>query len=283
MTTSHQYKLRQETLTEDLSSLDFDPSVITTKDFKLSYEEFSTDISNFIKRYEWLGTVGVYPKWVFTARYKNILCGVVLFNEPNAYSKVLGVDTPIYEALIQRGACISWSPKGLASRLIMYGCRYLVKNTKKRCFVGYSDSEAGEIGTIYQACNFEFLGSKFGASTLYTHPEFKKGNPFSSQVLRRTSTLRWWAKKHSIIMDKSWLKDNGFKDLSAIPEDIKIQWREWQKNIVLESTSIKQSKKGKYVYVLGRTKIDQKNLNKLKAYTPKPYPKRVSYASLDRE
>ncbi len=275
MTTSHQYKLRQDTLKEDLSCLDFDPSTVTPKDFKLSYEEYSEEIGLFIKRYEWLGTVGVYPKWVFTARYRSILCGVVLFNEPNAYSKVLGEDTPIYEALIQRGACISWSPKGLASKLIMFGCRYLVKATQKRCFVGYSDSEAGEIGTIYQACNFEFLGSKFGASTLYTHPEFKNGNPFSSQVLRRTSTLRWWAKRNNILMEKSWLKDNGFKDLSAIPEDVKNKWRDWQKRIVSESTPVKQSKKGKYVYVLGRTKIEQKNLNKLKTYKPKPYPKRT--------
>ena len=275
MLTSHQYNLRQQTLEEDIKNLDFDPNSLTPKSFKLYQEnDLSKEINDFIRKYEWLGTIGVYPKWIFTARYKNILCGVVLFNEPNAYSKLLGKETPQYEALIQRGACISWSPKGLASRLIMYGCRTLVKNTSKRCFVGYSDASAGEIGTIYQACNFEFLGTKFGAKKVYYHPEFRLGKSFSSQVLRRTSTLRWWAREYNIQLDKSWFKENGFKNLEAIPEDIKQQWRDWQKEIIAESICEKQDKKGKYVYVLGKTKKEQRYLNNLKNYKTYPYPKR---------
>lgn len=274
MSVCHQYKLRQQTLEEDLEGLDFDPQNLSPKDFILSPEPLTDEVENFIKRYEWLGTIGVNPKWVFTARYKNILCGVVMFNEPNAYSRLLGEDTPKYEALIQRGACISWSPKGLGSRLIMFGCRYLVKNTDKRCFVAYSDPDAGEIGTIYQACNFDFLGKKFGADVMYSHPEFRSGKPFSSQVLRRTSTLRWWAKRHNITMEKDWLKENGFKNLDAIPEDIKQKWKDWQKQVISESTCEEQNKKGKYAYVLGNNKKEQKYLDSLKKYKVYPYPKR---------
>ena len=56
MTQSHQYKLRQQTIEEDLTKIDFDPNELSPKDFKLSLEDFSFEIETFIKRYVWLGT-----------------------------------------------------------------------------------------------------------------------------------------------------------------------------------------------------------------------------------
>jgi len=270
----HQFKLRQEILHQDLKELDFDPGILSPKQFTLNIEAYSKEIQLFIEKYEWLGTLGVNPKWIFTARYKKILCGVLLINEPCAYSKLLGENTPIYEALIQRGACISWSPKGLASRLIMFSCKWMIKNTPKRIFVAYSDPEAGEIGTVYQACSFDFLGNNFGATKMYIHEEFRKGKPFSSQVLRRTSTLRWWAKRNNIKIEKEWYKENGFKNLESIPKEIQKKWKDWQKKIIDESIGIPKEKKGKYASVLGRNKREQKLLNKLKTYKTVNYPKR---------
>jgi len=275
ISTCHQYNLRQKRLQDDLEKLDFDYKILTPKHFSLKKEFFSNEIKMFIERYEWLGTIGVYPKWIFTARYKNILCGVVLINEPTAYSKLLGDDTPRYEALIQRGACISWSPKGLASRLIMFSCRWMVKNTNKRFFVAYSDPEAGEVGIVYQACNFDFLGNSFGASKMYIHDEFKGGLPFSSQTLNRTSTLKLWAGINGISLEKEWIKENGFKNLNNIPEKIKECWKCWKKKVIEESITIFKEKKGKYAYVLGNSKKELKELKKLKNYKTKEYPKRI--------
>jgi len=271
---SHQRIIRENLFESDLKTLPFDHSSLKATDFTLSLEPMSKEITHFIKTYEWLGTTGVSPKWVFTARYNGVLGGVVLINEPNSYSKILGSNTRKYEALIQRGACASWTPKNLASRLIMHSCRWMVSNTEKRMFVAYADPSAHEIGTIYQACNFEYLGSGFGVKEMLVHPAMKKGEPFSPQTLRRTSTLKKWAKETGITIDPSWIKENGFKDLSKIPDIIKKAWYQWGSNIKKESKKIKVNPKGKYILVLGKDKKEQAELNTFKKYQTKPYPKR---------
>ena len=71
------------------------------------------------------------------------------------------------EKLISRGACISWAPKNLGSWLIMNSIKHMVKHTEFRVFSAYSDPEAKELGTIYQACNFIYLGQKSGTAAQY--------------------------------------------------------------------------------------------------------------------
>ncbi|NJL69360.1 MAG: hypothetical protein HC894_27135 [Microcoleus sp. SM1_3_4] len=205
---SHQYHKKIEWLEQDLKILPFNPATLSAKDFDLSAEPLSKEIVEFIQKYEWLGTMGVSPKWCFTARYRGILSGVVLINEPTAYSTLMGENTPKYEALIQRGATISWAPKNLGSRLVRYSCKWMVNNSEKRAFVAYADPEANEIGTIYQACGFEYLGKTFGSSTLYRHPQIKNGCSFSSQSLKRTSAFKRWCKHNGIIAQRGWFKEN---------------------------------------------------------------------------
>lgn len=271
---SHQRIIRENRLEADLQSLAFDPSNLKAQDFTVARETMSKEIVGFIKTYEWLGTTGPSPKWTFTARYNGILGGVVLINEPNSYSKMLGVESRKYEALIQRGACASWTPKNLGSRTIMWACKWMVQNTDKRMFVAYADPAAHEIGTIYQACNFDYLGTGFGVKQMLVHPYMKKGEPFSTQSLRRTSTLKRWARENGIAIDPSWIKSNGFKDLSKIPESIKRAWYDWGLKIVREADKIKVNPKGKYVLVLGKDRRDQARLDAIKEYKSKPYPKR---------
>lgn len=271
---AHQRIIRENRIEADLKAITFDPSKLSASDFVCAQEPMSKEIVNFIKTYEWLGTIGPTPKWVFTARYNGLLGGVVLLNEPTSYSKMLGTDSRKMEALIQRGACASWTPKNLGSRLIMWACRWAVQNTSKRMFVAYADPAANEIGTIYQACNFDYLGSGFGVKQMLVHPSIKKGEPFSSQTLRRTSTLKRWAKENGVTIDPSWIKANGFKDLSKIPETVKRAWLDWGSRITKEAKKIKVSPKGKYVLVLGKDRREQGLLNALKKYERKEYPKR---------
>ena len=270
---AYQRIIKDIKLKEDLDKLSFDPSTTLVKEYILSKEPFTKEIDNFIKEYEWLGNSGSIPKWAFTARYAEKLAGVVLINEPNAYSKLLGEETKKYEVLIQRGASASWSPKNLGSRLISFACRWMIKNTDKRLFIAYSDQTACEIGTIYQACNWDFLGFYFGGKYLYKNIAFREGM-FSKQSLYRTSTLKKWIKEKGIQFDNSWLKSNGFKDLTKLPEELKREWYAWAKKIIEESEKIKVPPKGKYSLVLGRNKREQKFLNSLKTYIPQPYPKR---------
>jgi len=272
---SHQKIIKEKEYKEDYRTLPFNPDNLKVSDFDFNHESFSKEINDFIKKYEWLGSVGTQVKWCFTYRYKEKLAGVVLINEPNSFSKLLKEGDPQnYEALIQRGCSASWTPKNMGSSLIMLSLRWMAHYTSKKVFVGYSDPKASEVGTIYQACNFDYLGNNFGTKHLYIHPTIKDGSYFSKQTLYRTSTLKKWCQYEGILFEKEWLKENGFKDLTKIPTKIKEDWHDWIKKIIRESILIKIPLKGKYCLVLGKNKTDQKILNKLKNYEPKEYPKR---------
>lgn len=270
----HQFEKKQQWLRNDLKELPFDPSTLSNKELTLSNELFSTEIKEFIEKYEWLGNVGVYPKWCFTARYRGHLCGVILINDPTSYSSLLGEKTSTYEALIQRGATASWAPKNLGSHLIMFSCKWMARNTEKRAFIGYADPRANELGTIYQACGFDYLGNKFGNSWLYRHPAIKNGAVFSSQLLKRTSSFRKWCKENGVCMEENWFKANHFKNLKVIPTEIRRRWYQWIKEIIMDSEKIPVEKKHKYVLVMGKNKREKRFLTELKTYTPVKYPQR---------
>ena len=59
---------------------------------------------------------------------------------------------------LERGACVWWAHPHSASKLISFATNDMSKNTKYRIFFAYSDEDAGEIGTVYQACNWLYLG-----------------------------------------------------------------------------------------------------------------------------
>jgi hypothetical protein len=269
----HQFRKKIKFYEEDINSLPFNTENLRASDFCLNKEGLTAEIISFIERYEWLGTIGVTPKWCFTARYKGFLGGVVLINEPSAYSRIMEGDPIKYEALIQRGASASWAPKNLGSRLIMFSCHWMVNNTEKRAFIGYADLNANERGIIYRACNFDYIGDNFGASELLRHPSIPR--LFTSHSLRRTSVFKRWCKINNIPLEKSWFKQNGFKNLETIPPSIKRAWYDWGKKIVSESEKTKLQKKMKYVLILGRNKKETKNLKDTRTYEPMHYPLNV--------
>lgn len=229
---------------------------LTPNDFIFSCEKLSLEHRQFIQKYEWLGTIGFGVKWVFTARYENKLAGVLMISEPNSYQ--FGKE----EALIQRGAVSSWAPKNLNSKLVMFSCKWMVKNTEKRIFTAYSDTEAGEIGTIYQACNFDYLGQDYGASTYY---KLADGRVKGSRYFSRTSAMKRWAKELGIEWQSDWCKENGFQDVTKVPQVIK-DYANKKRN---ECEKVKQLSKHKYVLLLnyGKKKIT-------KTWTSQKYPKR---------
>ena len=161
-----QYEIRKRNYQTDLEQSELTEEEINNlkiSDFEFAYvkkndEQKCKEIKDFIKRHEWLGNMPTRPTHRFIATYKGLLAGAIVMSTPNSFSNLLGPQNRDLEKLISRGACISWSPKNLASALIMYAVRYMVKNTDFRFFTAYSDVEARELGTIYQACNFTYLG-----------------------------------------------------------------------------------------------------------------------------
>lgn len=257
-------KLSEEYVNK-LKVSDFTFKVVTDKDEKAL-------MKRFIERHEWLGTLSQYTTQWFACYHGDILAGVILFNMPNAFSKMLGEDTPQLERLISRGACISWSPKNLASSLLMWSIKWMVKNTRYRLFTAYSDPTAREIGTIYQACNFYYLGQKSGTTKRYINPY--SGKMVSDRYFRQKTAYRKYAKELKIEWDKSWHHPTGM-NWENVPNNIEKQLRDFSKKKQLESKVFHFPQKHKYAYILGENKRETKQLkklfhNKIKTY---PYPK----------
>lgn len=262
----HQKLRRDATEAEDrLAGYNFELQV---NKFVLAQEKLTREHINFIKKYEWLGKIGWAVKWCFTARHEGKLAGVVLMSQPTMATKYKE-----YEALIQRGAASSWAPKNLNSALVMWSCRWMVSNTPKRLFTCYSDPSAGEIGTIYQACNFMYLGTGWGVKTGVQLPS---GKVVSKREFSKTSAMKRWAKELGIEWKKEWCKPNGYQDLSAYPPEVRESLLRRAKEEGDKYPAAKQESKGKYALVLGKNRREEKQLKALLVFKTFPYPKRAS-------
>lgn len=260
----YQYEMRLLTLEEDKRNYGWDDEFISN--IKLSEFEFSfvsskegkKECSDFIKRYEWLGTTGSYPTHWFTARYQGILGGVIIMGMPNAFSKLMGDNTKEIERLIARGASASWCPKNLATKFLMWCIKWMVNNTQYRLFTCYSDPQAKEIGTIYQALNFYYLGQGSGTTIRCINP-YNPNTIITDRAFRARSFYKRYAKDLGIEWQKNWntaqsiLWDN-------IPDDIEKKLRDYSKEMYAKAEKITFPSKHKYAFVLGRNKTETKKL-----------------------
>lgn len=248
---------------KDLRVSDFTFEFVPKSDKKTTQE-----IKLFIQKHEWLGKISLYPTHYFVVKYKDILAGVIIMDMPNAFSKLLGEKTKKLERLISRGACISWSPKNLASSLIMFSIKWMVNNTDYRVFTAYSDPEAKELGTIYQACNFNYMGQTSGANKQY---KIESGKWVSDRYFRSRSVYKRLAKENNIEIKNDWvLGDRIIWD--KIPNNIALLIRGLSKEYQKSCEFREIPKKHKYVYILGKDKKETKKLrNEFKTLNPKLY------------
>jgi len=273
-----QYDIRLENKKDDIKEsglTDKEIKNIKISDFIFEFVEDKVkrkEMKKFIERHEWLGTLSQYTTHWFGSYYKGILTGVILFNLPNAFSKLLGENTKEMERLISRGACISWSPKNLASSLLMFSIKYMVKHTQYRMFSAYSDPTAKELGTIYQACNFYYLGQKSGTTKRYINPY--SGKMVSDRYFRQKTAYRKYAKELGIEWNKEWNHNTGML-WDNIPDEIEEKLRKFSKEKQNSSKYIEFPNKHKYVYVLGKDKRETRKLRKIFEERNKilPYPK----------
>lgn len=274
-----QYDIRLRNLEEDkfwsmLSDDEIADLKPTDFDMYLSTDENEhKEMTKFIERHEWLGTISLYTTHWFACRYKGILAGVILMNQPNSFSKLLGNDTSKLERLISRGACISWSPKNLGSHFIMFCIRWMVQNTQYRLFTAYSDETAKEIGQLYSACNFYYLGNHNGGTKKYINPY--NGKLMSDRQFRCRSFYKKYAKELGIEWQKNWNVDSKII-WENIPNDIEQKLRDFSKKKQAESKLVEVPSKHKYAYVLGRNKRETKLLRRkfLELNKVYDYPKR---------
>lgn len=122
---------------------------------------------SIILKYEWLGTLPNATHYYglffddFCAGVTCISCGGGGANL-NAHIE-FGLKSQNEIAYLSRGANVHWSPTGANSRLVSWTCKMMKRDSKAKLIIAYSDTDAGEIGTIYQACNWICIGR--GSST----------------------------------------------------------------------------------------------------------------------
>jgi len=268
-----QYDIRLQNLASDLAFAGLTQEAaqqITTDEFTFSHidpedQESCRQVVQFIEKHEWLGKMPNRPTHRFVARYQNHLVGVIVFATPNTFSNLLGKENSGLEKLIARGACISWSPVNTASWLLMKSIRWMVKNTQFRFFTAYSDPEAKELGTIYQACNFFYLGQKYGADKMYLDPDNPDKGWFSDREFRKRSKYIRYAANlgmSSSEFEKHYMK-RWTPDWSKMSEDFRLDLKKEEKKFK-DSCLVRVTKpKHKYVYVLGENKRETKSLRNI--------------------
>ena len=262
----YQYQKRLDTLQEDMRTYHWteeDIKNISLDDFKFRYIDTEVEkarATEFIKRYEWLGTIGSFPTHWFIATYKGILGGVIIMSMPNSFSKLLGDNTKDLERLISRGASASWCPFNLGSKFLMWAIKWMVNNTQYRLFTCYSDPQAKELGSIYQGLNFYYLGQKSGAGIRCINP-YNQEVLITDRAFRARSMYKRYAKDLGIIWQSNWNNDQSIL-WDNVPNDIELQLREYSKQMYQNAKKIIFPNKHKYAFVLGRDKRETKELRK---------------------
>lgn len=191
-----------------------------------------------ISRYEWLGTM----RGAVSACYGLIsptgeVLGVAVFGHGTAPASadVCGTEHRADAICLRRGACVHYAPEHAASFLISRATALAHEQHGWSIFYAYADEQAGEIGTVYQACNWYYVGRGLPPPRMWLRPE----SPYP--VDNRNV--------HSAGLTAAEARRLGWQMLPAPPA------------------------KHRYVHFEG-TKPERKRLRRALRYEPKPYPKR---------
>jgi len=139
----------------------------TSMDGAYVTEITSAQAAAIIKRYEWLGTSGRAQfsagLWV-PVNNEPTLIGVSVFGWPGADESrdLCGHDNRHLAVALERGVCVHWAPKNAASFFIPKAVALAAEKKGWRVFYAYSDPAAGEVGTVYQATNWLYIGADTG-------------------------------------------------------------------------------------------------------------------------
>ena len=146
----------------------------------------------------------------------------------------------------------------------MQSIKWMVRNTEFRYFTAYSDPEAKELGTIYQACNFYYLGQTSGTTYQYLDPNYPEKGWFSDREFRKKSKYYKYAAALGISKEtwKGWMKKYS-PDWTLVPPDVKVKIKEQERLFRDSCEKRKVPAKHKYCYILGQSKSETKLLKNI--------------------
>ena len=191
-----------------------------------------------IEDYEWMGCMAACTSHSFGIFFDGACGGVVCFGPE--YSENLGV-----VAREQGRKCADWSKYGYEGKLITSAIKMLPPQYK--VITATVDDLAGEVGTIYQACNFHYVGSmRDGNSNVSSNKGDRNawlidGKLYGSRAMRQ--------------------KLGGTTKASAM-----------QKRFP-GAVKVKQNSKGRYFFFRG-SRTERKHLLAAISHLTRPYPKR---------
>ena len=179
---------------------------------RISNEEASA----LIFKYEWLATMAAGTKACYGLRLdkgKGELLGVVCFATGSGSPESLKVcSVPAKTVILARGACVPHAPRHAASKLIRHACREAHKEFGWECFIGYSDEQAGELGIVYAAVGWRYMGkAKQGIKTTFYSPDGTQkitSYNFNKRSESKFYALGWDGKqgKYSFLRSLGWIE-----------------------------------------------------------------------------
>lgn len=240
-------KAHQRIIKEKMEGVDFGdmfglPSKVDIKVAVCREVKYET-AKKIILQYEWLGTMGL-TQYHYGIYFDGLCAGVVCFGYFSAMSGGAPYLTYVGESFVEfgiqlsRGATTHWAHEHSGSKLIAYGLREMAKKGFKYV-IAFSDPEAGEIGTLYQATNWYYLGF---SSTNHYDLYYQSGKLFKND--------RDFYKENKGISMREFIKDKPY--------------------LVLRE----RKPKARYIKLIGNKKENRIMMHYLEDKI-KPYPKRL--------
>jgi len=213
---------------------------------EITYKE----AESIILVYEWLGSMPAKVRACFGLRAPDgeLLGAAVFGNGPgsNSGSHICGEEYRKLSVCLERGACVPHCHEHAPSFFVNAACKQAAEKYGWRIFFAYSDPSAGEIGTIYQALNWLYIGAGAGRNKNLTVGNDWRYCYFDPNGRKVTS--------------RSLRRKNG-----------SIVWKELEE---AGWTRRREYSKGKYVCFYGN-KRERRKLRAALKPEPLPYPKRT--------
>lgn len=181
------------------------PPVASSKVRPISYRM----AEQVILKYEWLGTMAK-SQYHFGLFYGLHLAGVTCCGlggtAGNNVHRPFGIEREDMLTLA-RGACVHWAPPGSNSRLVNWTVKMLAREKRGKVMIAYADTDAGEIGTIYQACNWVYIG-RGGWVPQYVAPN---GRVYDCRIISDLAMKSGvsWVQQRDAMVRKGWVEQRS--------------------------------------------------------------------------
>ncbi len=198
----------------------------------------------FIEKYEWLGQLGTF-KFGYGLYFGYKLGVAICFSKTTTWQAEVSICGEKYRdkvILLCRGAAANWAPPNANSYAIAQTLKAVERDTDYRIILAYSDRRAGEVGTIYQALNWLFIG--WGA----------EGTDHVPKGLVDPTDMRFHTR--------------------GLPKELKSKASLLKAGY--EVLDVPRANKGRYIVFLGSRK-EKKELLEALRFRALPYPKREDF------